>query len=450
MAFFVLLLILVVTFLTFKRPSYGFGAFVAIRILVPEIVRTPGVEALSLNSMLILIVFVITFFKSKKIFKIVFSDKLSLLLLFFIGYSLLALPLSDFSDFQGQLDGLRQFTFTDILPVILAIITIKDERDFRNVVLIFLISTLICCLYGLFTYLIGFNPYVTAIQIYYHYREIYSVLDIGENMSGRGYGTSGTFIHANGYGYFISMSIPLCLYLIQKQYHKKLSLWVFVLLLINMFLCKKRSPLVSMGVFFILWMIFNKEKNKFQKNIKILGFALLVFVVVEIVPLFESVKNMVNTSLFFWDDNLLSKTDVGGSDMVLRIRQVFYPFVEVSGNLLFGHGFGWCGWYLEKYELHPVLFGFETILSTAVCEFGIMGYFIYSMLFYKSYRYSHPFYGKETNYQLLYIISVVILVIATGFNYFYFFALVVVLMHKYELLYFEYEKNINSNRNVQL
>ena len=89
---------------------------------------------------------------------------------------------------------------------------------------------------------------------------------------------------------------------------------------------------------------------------------------------FTEVKDSVKVEgrMFFWNDNLLAKTGVGGSDMVLRVRQVIYPLVEVSNNIVFGHGFGWCGWYLGKYELHPILFGFETILSTAVCEFGII------------------------------------------------------------------------------
>ncbi len=448
MTIFFSLLILAVVLLSIKRPSYGFGFFVAIRILVPEIVRTPGIESLSLNSSLILIVFTISIFKNPDLIKKIFTDKLSLVLLSFVSYALVTLPISDNSDLLGQFNILRQFAFTDILPIILAIVTINDKRDLQNIVLIYLISTIICCLYGIYTFLIGSNPYVTAIQIYYHYRDMYSVLDVGENSVGRGYGTSGTFVHANGFGYFISMSIPLCLYLIHKGYYKKMTMWTFILLLINMFLCKKRSPLVAMGSFFVLWMFFNREKNKFQKNLKILGMAVLGIVIIEVVPIFESIKNMVNTSLFFWNDNLLAKTDVGGSDMVLRVRQVFYPFVEVSNNIVFGHGFGWCEWYLEKYELHPILYGFETILSTAVCEFGIMGYLVYCLLFYKSYRYSRPFCDRKTNFQLLNIFALVILVIATGFNYFYFFGLVIVLMHKLEIFYYNYEKNINCDSHL--
>lgn len=69
MTIFVFLLILTVVLLSIKRPSYGLGFFVAIRILVPEIVRTPGIESLSLNSSLILIVFTISIFKNTDLIK---------------------------------------------------------------------------------------------------------------------------------------------------------------------------------------------------------------------------------------------------------------------------------------------------------------------------------------------------------------------------------------------
>ena len=148
----------------------------------------------------------------------------------------------------------------------------------------------------------------------------------------------------------------------------------------------------------------------------------------------KSIRNMLESSLFFWDDNLRDTNNVGGSSWELRMQQLLYPFVEVKDNLLFGHGYGWCQWYLLKYELHPILYGFETIFSTSVCEFGIMGYVLYPYLFYKSYKYSKPrkLLTKQTNFQLLNIISELVLIIATGLNYFCFFGIIIVLFNKIE------------------
>ena len=41
---------------TFIRPSYGLACFISARILIPEVVRTPGLEGLSFNSTLIPII----------------------------------------------------------------------------------------------------------------------------------------------------------------------------------------------------------------------------------------------------------------------------------------------------------------------------------------------------------------------------------------------------------
>ncbi len=437
MSVFIIAIILVALVFSLKRPSYGFGLFVAVRILIPEIVRTPGLEVLSLNSTLIMIVGLSAFMKNfKSMWRTVWKDKFVKFLLFFIAYSIITLPLAEYENLEGQFGGVRQFFFTDILPIIIGCTTITSKKDFEIVVTVFLGATSLCCLYGILEFLMGANPYVLSIKLMYRYKDLISANDVSTDFGGRGFGSSGTFVHANGYGYFISMSIPLCLYLIQKNYKRKMALLTLLLLIVNMFLCKKRSPLVTMAAFFGLWMLLNKEKDKWRNNAKILGIALMGLLCIEIIPYFENLRNMVNTSLIFWDDKMLAHSDVGGSNMELRIRQVFYPFVEVANNPLFGHGANWSGWYLSEYELHPVLYGFETLFSSAVCDYGVIGYILYYLLFKKAYRYSHPFKSSGTNFQLLNVFAVAILAIATGFNYFYFFGFVVVLMSKYEKLFY--------------
>lgn len=175
---------------------------------------------------------------------------------------------------------------------------------------------------------------------------------------------------------------------------------------------------------------------------KVFLLGAVVLLAVFIIPALESIRSMIETSFFFWDDKLLAAKDVGGSSWELRILQVTYPFIEVKDNILFGKGFGWCSWYLNQYELHPVLFGFETILSTAVCQFGILGYLMYYMLFYQSYKYSRPYKYGKVNYQLLALVTMIVLIVATGLNYFFFFGIGSVIMNKQEI--FMHEKDIHS------
>ena len=92
--------------------------------------------------------------------------------------------------------------------------------------------------------------------------------------------------------------------------------------------------------FLTLLMYFWYANPKVKKNIIIYSFIGLlgVLLLVYFVPQLESAKNLIESSLFFWDDSLRDKHDVGGSSMSMRINQTLYPWVMISDNILFGHG----------------------------------------------------------------------------------------------------------------
>lgn len=447
---FIYLIIITSIILTFVRPIYGLSMFIAVRILVPEIARTPGID-LSLNSAIIGIVALITFVKKLAFsIKVTIRDKLSKVLLLFIVYNALVLPLSDYGSLSDQYGLLLQSFLTDFLPIILCIIIIRDESDVIIVKRVFLFATIICCMYGIMSYVTRANPYVLSFAIFYQWRDTgdyaNEVLSLGE----RGFSTSGTFIHSNGFGYFITMSIPIVSYFIYCNRKDNLSKLTLALLIIDMFLCKKKSPIVSIAVFSFLLLFMIRGKQRVKYYLEALSAILLIFILIETIPSLESIKNVVETSLQFWNDNLNEKTDVGGSNWELRVRQLTYPFVEIANNPMFGHGYGWCGWYLGKYELHPILFGFETIFATAVCECGIMGYIIYFFLFEKCYKYSSMYKMEGINFALLNVVTELVLIAATGLNYFYFFGFSIVLLNRIGKLKSQNVQNINCNSHLQL
>ena len=434
---------------TFIRPSYGLACFISARILIPEVTRTPGFEGLSFNSALILVVVMGALVnRISKAYAHLVKDAYFKSLMLFICLCAIFLPFSDYEDLKYQYSALVQHFLTDILPIILAIIVIKTKYDLKIVVSFFVWSTILCCIYAIISYVMQDNPYVNYFQAITGWRDS----SLGEKVwytSGRGVSTSGSFLHANGFGYFISMSIPLFVYLqCTEQYNKRTIFMALVLLIINIFLCKKRSPIVSMGVFLILWMYLKRKTWNILFYVKVFLLGAVALLAVFMLPALESIRSMIETSFFFWDDRLLAARDVGGSSWDLRILQVVYPFIEIKDNILFGKGFGWCSWYLNQYELHPVLFGFETIFSTAVCQFGIWGYLMYYMIFYQSYQYSRPYKSLKINYQLLNLVAMIVLVVATGLNYFFFFGIGVVIMNKQEI--FIHEKDFRSHSVLQL
>ena len=64
------------------------------------------------------------------------------------------------------------------------------------------------------------------------------------------------------------------------------------------------------------------------------------------------------------------------------------------------------------------------------------------MLFYQSYKYSRPYKYGKVNYQLLALVTMIVLIVATGLNYFFFFGIGSVIMNKQEI--FMHEKDIHS------
>ena len=150
---------------TLIRPSYGLACFISARILIPEVVRTPGFEGLSFNSTLILIIVISVLVNGlAKTYVRLVKDSYFKILMFFICSCAVLLPFSDYEDLQFQYNSLIQYFFTDILPVILAIGVVKTKCDLRIVVQTFVWSTILCCVYAIIVYLIQNNPYVNYFQ----------------------------------------------------------------------------------------------------------------------------------------------------------------------------------------------------------------------------------------------------------------------------------------------
>ena len=319
---------------TLIRPSYGLACFISARILIPEVVRTPGFEGLSFNSTLILIIVISVLVNGlAKTYVRLVKDSYFKALVFFICSCAVLLPFSDYEDLQFQYNSLIQFLLTDILPVILAIAVVRTKWDLKIVIQTFLWSTILCCVYAIIAYLMQKNPYVNYFQTITGWRDTSLVKEVWYT-TGRGVSTSGTFLHANGFGYFISMSIPLFVYLqYTGQYNKRTIFIALALLIVNIFLCKKRSPIVSIGVFLILWMYLKRKTWNVLLYMKVFLLGAVVLLAVFIIPALESIRSMIETSFFFWDDKLLAAKDVGGSSWELRILQVTYPFIEVKDNI---------------------------------------------------------------------------------------------------------------------
>ena len=416
-----------------KKDIYGLACFLAIRILVPENLRVLG-GTISLNTAVIFIIVFIFLIKiNSKNHKVLLTDKdkkYGMVLIGFVIYSLIVLPISSFENLSYQFFSTIQFGITEIVPAVFAIAIIKKKEDVLLIENIYLISTIVCCTYGIISYLLNDNPYIYAL----------TGESISRVMSWKGESTSATFVHENGLGYFLTMSIPM-FFLINdsKLVSKKVTKTVILLSFIMVFLCKKRSAFISVAFFLIIWFGFHLTRKKVKNffSVVIVGAVVLYFVMR--LPSFENTINYLKASIIFWDDNIVqgvSSMELG-STFEMRIDQILYPFIEIQNNPFFGHGAKWCAYYLSEHPFHPIMYGFETILSRITCEYGLLGFGIFYYIFYCSYKYSRYVNKNGTNYSLLYILTIIVMAIATGLDYYYLFFLSIILIHKQGVLFNE-------------
>ena len=418
---------------------YLLSCFVAVRILVPESTRFLG-SGISINTLVITVLFFSILLSGRlKISKV--DKKLVVIIAIYLLYCFITLFVASTGDFMAQLGNLIEFAITQCLPAIAALLIIKNKKQLELFNNTFVLATIVTCIYGIVTYLLKKNLYVEALTG-----------KVIEMSTWKGYATFATFTSTTTFGYFLALAIPYILYLLYKNEKVKgkiIKLSLF-LALICVILCKKRSAMVSIiGMAVLLAYMSPKTKKYFSRIIIVAVTVLLGIVLIKLIPGFEQLDNFITASVFFWNDKAVNVTAGElGSTMELRIRQLVYPFVEINNNILFGHGFGWCGWYIKEHILHPILYGFESIFATSICELGILGLIVYPMFFFQLYK-SYLLRTKSIDFGLLFLLTYIIDIVASGMNYFFLFLLLLVMINKERE--FEYGKlgNKSSTSNLR-
>lgn len=422
------IIIVATIFAVIINTYFGCCMFLISRILIPENARFLN-TGLSINTLIILITFLALLISKKR--KLVISridgKYLRLIIGLFFVFFVLILP-SNYGDLLEQIIHLIQFGLTELMPAIMALFLINSSSKICTIERVFIYCTIISCTYGVVTVLIGANPYIDSMANWQM-----------NLVSWKGIATSATFVSTNTFGYFLALAVPYSFYL-YDAYHKtsdrKMQLLIKVAIMLELIcilLCKKRSAFITCA-FFLMILSFGKLTYKvFIRIIIIFLLVVLLFIILTNVAEFSKLGDYIKATIFFWNDNAvegIASTGQLGSTWELRIRQVTYPFKEIKDNYLFGHGFGWTAWYLDKFRLHPFLFGFETIISLCLCENGLLGPILYGCFFKKSYNYMKKYSIRKPNIEMMYVLCYVVNTIATGRNYFFLFCFITVLIAK--------------------
>lgn len=103
-----------------------------------------------------------------------------------------------------------------------------------------------------------------------------------------------------------------------------LKLILLLLLSICVIICTKRSAIVAYVVFWIIYWLYSSRK---QKKKILLFFVSMIFVAIFLIysiPQLSSVQGLLESSIFFWNDDMKIKNDIHGSSFSMRVEQVLY------------------------------------------------------------------------------------------------------------------------------
>lgn len=102
------------------------------------------------------------------------------------------------------------------------------------------------------------------------------------------------------------------------------------------------------------------------------------FIIIQFPALSETILSMTSRS----------SSEVGGSSIEMRLEQLDAAFDEVRNCMVFGKGYGYNSYYWTIHGTHPRLYSFESLIFVILCNYGLVGFLIWGIMFYKIFRFS--------------------------------------------------------------
>jgi hypothetical protein len=402
---------ILISIIIFLNYSLGFTLVIALRILVPgTVVRFfLGPLDISLNTFLSIMLFVALVLKKQYKGDTMPAKLIHYILIFCISLFVF-IPFAPVIPFMFQIKMVLQFIVVDLSIGLFAWYAIRNLQQVKCFCIIIFVSTFIGCVYGIFTYVIGENPYIILVNLMYDGFDFLS--DFYDE--GRGLLTSrisGTQDHPLTWGQMLG--VILSFFFLMQHGDKKnvsqpiirnkgLSVLFFigiVLILINIFLTGSRSALFV--VFVCLGFVFLSFSLRKKIKYIVIGGVCIFFTIIIISAYSSSSKiDALIAYVSFWDEKKAENAEIGGSSVFMRTEQLNSTFEILEGGYqLFGLGYGTA--YLaspsvQRNQDAPIneltriqkindLLGFESVLFRKLVEQGCVGLFFFLYFYFKVY-----------------------------------------------------------------
>ena len=381
---------LITTIISLYKIQTGFAFVVFWRLTIPPMVRigpgaggvSSGDGGLSLNTCFIaMLIFVIAvnYFKQGKPKLLDFQKKLPFIKnvsFFIIGLFAIAILAYDFDIFY-RVGSLFQFLFTEFSLGFIAWYIYKDLKDIEFFVKLLSIGALIISIYGVFCYATLTNPYITLIDVVYKpTRDFLNFMD--EERGGLAGRIQGTMVHPLMWG-----GTCVLLFFFFFRNNRQIASWMKIALImllgVNTVFSGSRAAVIALIAGFIVMFFFSSSKLKAKYLLySTVGFVALVIGIYQI-PALVKLQPFFESTFLFWQDTRASH-NISGSSSSMRWHQLEGSIHMIDGSPLFGLGPGYIKYYSLTYGIHPILFGFESIIFMALVETGFLGLVAWGLL----------------------------------------------------------------------
>lgn len=289
-------------------------------------------------------------------------------LLFFIMMGLTIITFSDVVPVKNQLGWLTT-NISWILLVVETFLLCRSEQLYARQ----LLMILCCCIIVNTIYSIYFEIYL---RVNPAGLPLYILMGLGDNqyladMVNRERGVfafrlQSIFGHPISLGQYFCVITPVLFYIRKKV----IRIMLISIVCVIVFLTGSRGAFIPLFCFIILYVIETSLKKK-----QVVSLIVPLFMLFLIVTVLTNTVDWFNWDMFaFWDDKKQMQNNFIGSDMALRISQLESAVKEIEGNYLFGKGFGYRGFFQDKFGgLHPKLLGYESVLILHLVERGWLG-----------------------------------------------------------------------------
>ncbi|MEA5428592.1 O-antigen ligase family protein [Arcicella lustrica] len=268
--------------------------------------------------------------------------------------------------------------FESAFTIFIVFFALRNKINFNNLLDKFYLITFIACIYGLFCRVTHSNPYIDIISQSFRLRNISK--DYMTGLDGRFRISSFTF-HPYFYGIFLVFILFFVIYSVinEKKIIKKYILYCLIaLILLNIFLTDSRTILLILvlGISILIVVLTNK------RNVYKLFIAILFLIIALIQIPFMADKADAIVDIF-----LSGGTKVEGSNINLREVQFILSLGYFYKSPIFGNGLNYIyenmGFAVDVSDrlTDSDLYAFESHVYILMIEQGIIGIFIYLLLF---------------------------------------------------------------------